>query len=521
MTQSENKDTVLVIDDQASTLAMLFEYLREQDVTVVVSENGESGLKRADYVLPDLILLDVMMPGIDGFETCRQLKMNERSRSIPVIFMTALHAMEDKVKGFEAGGVDYVTKPLQLDEVWARIRTHLRMSALQHELQEKNRALKREIEERRLAERALKESEERYRTIFETVPDSLFIADFEGHIVEANPSACRQYQYDREEFLALDAAQLISPESRSQLTRLRQSLRASGRFLGETVELRKDGTRWDTEVHGAVIQFHERPHMLAIIRDITERKNAEREIHALNATLGERVRQRTAELNASNKSLQDFIYAASHDLRTPLIGISHIADWLMRDYVESFDRAGKEMMELLAARVKRMDRLIDAILAYTKIGRMSESTHEIDLNDLLLSVLEALKPPDSIQIVIERELPRIVGHAAYLEQIFHQLLKNAVAYTDKIEGRIHVGCLETEESRTFYVKDNGPGIAPQYHGKIFQMFQSLSPRDEAESIGVGLAIVKKIVEFYGGRIWLESDPGQGASFFFTLQQHVL
>lgn len=137
--------TILIIDDKPANLGVMVAFLENAGMEVVIAESGESGLARADYVRPDLILLDLLMPGMNGFETCRQLKEKNRTAAIPVIFMTALTAVEDKVKGFEAGGVDYVTKPVQLDEVSARIRTHLAIARLRSQLQKKNAELEKAL----------------------------------------------------------------------------------------------------------------------------------------------------------------------------------------------------------------------------------------------------------------------------------------------------------------------------------------------------------------------------------------
>lgn len=146
-TEANSSTTILIIDDQPANLAVLVEYLEKLDIEVVVAENGESGFTRANYVMPDLILLDVMMPGLDGFQTCQRLKKKHKTAKIPVIFMTALTEVNEKVKGFECGGVDYITKPLQLEEVWARIKTHLTLNRLQMALKKKNHELKQALGE--------------------------------------------------------------------------------------------------------------------------------------------------------------------------------------------------------------------------------------------------------------------------------------------------------------------------------------------------------------------------------------
>lgn len=255
---------------------------------------------------------------------------------------------------------------------------------------------------------------------------------------------------------------------------------------------------------------------LLLARDIEKRKQVEEEIRTLNAELEQRVRARTAELEASNKELRDFVYVSSHDLKTPLRGISQLAQWLVHDYADAFDEQGQEMVELLINRVKRMDGLIDGILEYSRVGNTTGKDEEINLNRLVREVIDNLAPPEQIRILIENELPIIVGDKTRIAQIVQNLLSNAVEYMDKPEGKITIGCVDEGSHWTFSVADNGPGIDSKYHEKIFQIFQTLQSRDEHESTGIGLALVKKIVELYGGKIWVESTVGQGSIFCFTL-----
>jgi two-component system sensor kinase FixL len=250
-------------------------------------------------------------------------------------------------------------------------------------------------------------------------------------------------------------------------------------------------------------------------RDITEHRLAEEAIRTLNVELEQRVHQRTAELETANNELQNFAYVVSHDLKAPLRAISRLVQWLVEDYATAFDDKGKELAVLLVGRVKRLDEMIDGILEYSRIGRMVRQTESVDLNGLLSEVIDLLAPPPAIRIEIAPELPTMVGDKIRIQQVFANLIGNAIKFIDKSQGEVAVGCADDGAFWRFSVTDNGPGIDPKYHEKIFQIFQTLQSRDDVESTGIGLSIVKKIVEFYGGKVWVESRTGKGSTFFFT------
>ena len=222
-----------------------------------------------------------------------------------------------------------------------------------------------------------------------------------------------------------------------------------------------------------------------------------------------------AKLESANKDLNDFAYIVSHDLKAPLRGIKTLAGWIVADYADKIDEDGREQMNLLSNRVDRMHNLIEGILKYSRVGRVKEKPAPVDLSELVPEVIDLLAPPENIFITIDNELPTIVGEPTRIMQIFQNLLSNAVKYMDKPQGRICIGCVEQDDYWRFSVADNGLGIEEKYFEKIFQMFQTLSPRDEFESTGVGLTVIKKIIEMYGGKIWVESQPGQGSTFLFT------
>jgi signal transduction histidine kinase len=167
-----------------------------------------------------------------------------------------------------------------------------------------------------------------------------------------------------------------------------------------------------------------------------------------------------------------------------------------------------------------MSALIDDILQYSMLGHSNPEIQEVDLNKLLTEAISGINPPENIQITVENKLPELMCEQTQITQVFQNLLSNAVKYMDKPKGQIKVGCIEQDSFWKFSVSDNGPGIDEKYHKKIFKIFQTLSPRNRSDSTGIGLSIVKKIVELNAGVIWVESEPGKGSTFFFTLPKSV-
>lgn len=217
-----------------------------------------------------------------------------------------------------------------------------------------------------------------------------------------------------------------------------------------------------------------------------------------------------------NRELNDFAYIVSHDLKAPLRAISQLADWLAEDYTEALDDAGKETLKVLKNRTVRMHSMIEGILQLSRVGRVEGKPEAVDTDKLAKQIIDSLAPPQNIRITVHDSLPPVVIDPLRLNQIFQNLISNAIKYMDKPEGLIEIGCTDTGEFHEFFVKDNGPGIEERHFERIFQIFQTLTPKDEFESTGIGLSIVKKIIEQNGGRIWVESEVGKGSTFKFAL-----
>jgi light-regulated signal transduction histidine kinase (bacteriophytochrome) len=239
--------------------------------------------------------------------------------------------------------------------------------------------------------------------------------------------------------------------------------------------------------------------------------------------LEQMVKERTAKqtelitkIDNINKELKDFASIVSHDLKAPLRGIKSLATWILDDCSDKLSEQGKEQMNLLLDRVERMYTLIDAVLQYSKAGRTEEKIVQVNLNDFIPEIIDMLVPPENISITIENTMPVIECAETHVMQVFQNLLSNAIKYMDKPKGQIKIGCVEEDCFWKFSVTDNGPGIEEKHFENIFKMFQALSVSEEFEGTGVGLTIAKKIVELYGGKIWVESKIGKGSTFFFTL-----
>ncbi|MDD5064404.1 MAG: ATP-binding protein [Phycisphaerae bacterium] len=247
-----------------------------------------------------------------------------------------------------------------------------------------------------------------------------------------------------------------------------------------------------------------------------ERAKAVSEVLAI---LNKDLKATVEQLTIANRELVDFTHVIAHDLRRPLRGIGILAEWIVTDYADKLDEEGKKQIELLMNRVQLMYNQITSISTYSKIGWGIYEDEEIDSNRLVKEIIRKIATPENIQIIVSDKLPTFVYKKVYLAQIFQNLLSNAVKYMDKSNGRITVDCVEEEDFWKFSIADNGIGIEGKYFNKIFKIFQTLPQGEQQEGIGVGLAIVKKAVEKSNGRVWVESTPGKGTTFFFTLQKH--
>jgi PAS domain S-box-containing protein len=360
-------------------------------------------------------------------------------------------------------------------------------------------------------------SEAHTQALLSNLIDGVVSVNEYGAIQTVNPAAERIFGYPEREIIGQNISLLFPELEREQGQRVdyfkkyvETEISPALGVVTEVVGLRRNGASFPLDLAVVEMLGGEHRMFVVILRDISERKRAEE----LKASL-------MAELESANEELRSFAYVVSHDLKAPLRAIGALADWLSTDYVDKFDDEGKEHMRLLVSRVHRMGNLIDGILQYSRVGRVRETPVAVDVGDIVQDVIDLLAPPPNVTINVETSLPTVVIEPTRIQQIFQNLLSNAIKYMDKPHCEIRIACSAEGEQWKFSVTDNGPGIESRHYEKIFQLFQTLAPRDRIESTGVGLALVKKIVEMYGGRIWIESRMGEGTTFFFTLPQAVV
>jgi len=410
-------------------------------------------------------------------------------------------------------GIGYEITELKLaEEVLRRSQEELDqlVKARTVEIMTVNKSLESEIALRERVEEDMRQSLKDLADVKSALDEHAIVAitDPKGKITYANDKFCAISKYPRAELMGQDHRLINSGfHSREFMRDLWASITHGKVWKGEILNRAKDGALYwvDTTIVPFLGIDGKPAQYVAIRADITERKRAQ-----------ERQNELMGELKEINEQLNQFAYVVSHDLKAPLRAISSLADWLITDYGDKVGEAGREQFAMLLGRTKRMNSLVDGILRYSRITRQHEEQVTVDVNVLLREVSEMLSPPAGMALHIAPGLPTVQCERTRLTQVFENLVSNAIKYMGKPAGDIYVGCEDAGLHWKFSVRDTGPGIEERYFEKIFQIFQTLAARDDRESTGIGLAIVKKNVELSGGRVWVESKPGQGSAFFFLI-----
>ena len=486
------KGRILIVDDNIDALRLLSNLLNQRGYKVRKAINGKIALMGVKAEAPDLILLDVMMPGMNGYEVCKQLKNTPETASIPVIFLTALDDSLDKIKGFKAGGADYITKPFQVEEVLVRIEHQLKIIQLQRELEWQYEQLQ--------------QSEQRLLTIINSMSDGLVIIDGRGKVRFVNPAAQSWWNQPLDELLNKPLNLSIS--------------------VGETQEIEfknSDGSVLVAEMQTEQIIWDNEPAYLVSLRNITERKQKE-----------------AAE--AANQAKTAFLASMNHELRTPLNAILGFTQILQRD--SSLTPQQQKYLTTIRTSGNHLLTLINDILDLSKIevGKMELYPHDIHLLNFLLGVTEICRiraAKKGIAFIYQPNTqlpPTIHGDEKRLRQVLLNLLSNGIKFTDtgsvtfKVSVISHSSLVTNEEPRTtdkgqltkdkirFEITDTGVGIALEELDKIFEPFEQVGERNrKAEGTGLGLTITQKIVALMESELQVESTLGVGSTFWFDLE----
>jgi PAS domain S-box-containing protein len=365
--------------------------------------------------------------------------------------------------------------------------------------------------------------------LLELAHDAIFVRDLDGEITYWNAGAANTYGFSRAEAIGRKARDLLRTQFPEPMSRIDATVARDGRWDGELAHRCADGrtiiveSRWAAQPGpgGSLLGYME------VNRDITSRKDAEREalrvaeeIRALNATLGQRVRQRTVHLERANKNLAAFTYSAAHDLRTPLRALSGFAEVLVEEYGDRLEETGRGYAGLIQEATEHMGALLDDLLHLSQVSRTEMNLQDVDLSAEVTAVCGQLRTHDPgrrVRVTIEDGV-RAIADPPLIRTVLVNLLGNAWKFTGgREDASIEFGTtLADDAPLCYYVRDNGAGFDSAYVGKLFQPFQRLHDASEFPGTGIGLASVQRIIDRHGGRTWAEGAVGRGATIYFTL-----
>jgi PAS domain S-box-containing protein len=476
-----DKVNILLVDDRKENLLALEGILHSLNQTLVKATSGAQALK---YLLKNdvaVILLDVEMPDMDGFQTATLIREREKTRHTPIIFLTAISKSDIHVsQGYSIGGVDYLFKPLMPDVLKSKVSAFVDMYKQKHEVQQKSGLLKKE---RDFAS-----------AILDTVASLVVVLDSESRILRVNRAWEAMTGYTLEEVEGHYLADYFEDKESAR------AILDSKTAINEREEywLTKENTRRIVSWSCTVLEEDTGSgrHLVVTGRDITE------------------LRQRTEEL-------EGFTYSVSHDMRAPVRAIDGFTRILIEEYSDKIDEEGRRLLAIVRANTEKMGELIDGLLALSRLGRERMMFSEVDMVELARTAFEEQKavskhPQRHIAFEVAA-LPEAYGDKRLITQVFQNLLANAIKFTrNETQPEIEVGYKSDSGEDVYYVRDNGVGFDMDHAQKLFGTFQRLHGANEFEGSGIGLATVQRIIAKHGGRVWAEAKLNRGATFYFAL-----
>ncbi len=481
--ETTGKPKILLADDNADMRQYVTRLLSDQYAVIAVSD-GEQALQSVLNNPPDLILSDVMMPRMNGFDLVKALRENPRTATIPVILLSARAGEESKAEGFAGGADDYLIKPFTSRELLARIGAHLSMRT-----------------RREAAEAALKESQATLQSFYDSSTLLMGVAEIAGaQIAPLYRNAAAAKFFD---------AVADSANNQPWLKNYQRSQVETRPITFEYQHSKPSGSYWlRATVNHLGAGPGGLPRFSFVAEDISEDKIAE-----------ERLRRSNDELRRANAELEQFAYSASHDLQEPLRQVAVYSQLLAARFTDKLDGKGLEYLNYCVEGAHRMELLISDLLAYSQATKGAEAPAQpVDTKEVLAEVGKNLATTieETHATIAVADLPVVMGDIVPLRHLFQNLISNALKYRSDRLPRIEVSAKDQGDSWLFSVRDNGIGIPKEFQVQIFGLFKRLHAKKHYPGTGIGLAICQKVVESYDGRIWVESEVGQGSTFYFTL-----
>ena len=435
----------------------------------------------------------------------------------PVLFAPASSKGNSKLWGLLIAHQCNRSRHWEVDEIELldKLAVQMAIAIQQAELVD---SLKQELETRKKLEAELDQKVQ----VLEASEDYIGLYDVRGRVIWNNPSMKEIIGIFAESELRQLSIADYHPSWALNIIKEKgiPTATVEGTWLGETALKTRDGQ--EIPVSQLIIAHKsftgDVEYISTVIRDLSLQKQTENSLKEKALALqwsNKELLKITTLLKKRNQELDRFAYVTSHDLKAPLRAIANLATWLGEDLEGQIPEENQQQLQLMNSRVKRMDGLIQGLLEYSRIGRKNTPIKRVNVGDLIYEAIDSLSPPPEFKISIADEMPILNTESILLQQVFSNLIGNAIKYHPKQEGKIVVSVQEEERFYKFGVADDGLGIDPQYHDRIFTIFQTLQARDTIESTGIGLSIVKKIVEGQGGKVTVESQLGQGATFYFT------
>ncbi len=572
--QNSSQVTILIADDDAIDRATLHQVLKHQGYTTLVASDGSEAISLAQQSFPNLILLDIFMPDMSGFEVCEMLKAVPQTRDIPILFVSGSDRLDHKKRAFAAGGVDYITKPFQIEEILTRIQTHLTIRQLQNRLEQKNAQLEQELADRRRREEILRSFAVRLQTLHE-IDQSILAAHSPETIAVAAVGRIRQL-VPCQRVIVIEMSQdgeckTLAAESSGDLALasdvqarqcvLDESLLRQGNVLGvgnlETVTNRSpmqqilfqegvcsyviaplmareelvgtlhlEARTPNVFNHEHITAIIEIAALLAIaIRQVRLYELAQQEILVRQAA-EEALRAYTAELEASNNELDAFAHTVAHDLKTPLTALVGYGMLLEHRYDRINPEQVRDGLHVITQNAQKMSSIVDELLLLASVRKLDDiDIGPLDMAAVVSQVTKRLSPlidEHQVELVLPEHWPVALGYGPWIEEVWTNYVSNAIKYGGE-PPCIELGADETVEQTSdsapvarFWVRDNGAGIRPEQQEQLFGLFTRLGRDAKIEGHGLGLSIVKRIINKLGGEVGVESEVGRGSLFYFTL-----